>query len=180
MSKISTCVVGVIVATVALASTSEAAIVKCEKAKGARARGSCAYAHSKDPEGWVRAYASLNTETGVVSMRFGLETDSTATGPCGRMSVLLRGDDGRDLASVKMDKKVCRGGKPPGKAARTDFTFQKAVPMKIAKQTTQVVVLVEKAGKRVRLWDIPLSVVKDAVTLGVSIFGGGDSADETT
>lgn len=150
-------------------STSEAATLKCKKAKGAWAKGSCAYAHSKDPEGWVRAKASLDTETGVVDMRFVVETDSTASGPCGKMTVVLRDESGRDLATVKMNKKVCRGGKPPGKAARTDFTFQKAVPMHVARATKDVVVLVEKAGKRIRLWDIPLSVVEDGIKVAVAV-----------
>jgi hypothetical protein len=156
------------IAVLATSTVAHADTLPCQPSGGAWSRGHCSYVHSRNPEGWVRGSASVARDTGIVTMKLQLETDSTTHGPCGRMSVILRDTSGADLATLKVEEKVCRGGKSPGRAERSDFTFQKAVPLAVAEKTTQVIVLTEKAGRHFGFWGIPLSVIEDAIKLFVA------------
>ena len=102
-------------------------------------------------------------------MHFQLETDSTTHGPCGKMHIVLRNAACKDLANLGMKKQLCRGGKPPGKAAKTTWTTQAYVPMETASQVASVHVAVSKTGRVGRLWNISLGDLKDAIEVVVLV-----------
>jgi hypothetical protein len=68
------------------------------------------------PESWVRGSAKLDPASGRLGVDLQLETDSTTAGPKGKLSIEIRGDGGRLLATVESSE-VGMGGKPPGTAA---------------------------------------------------------------
>jgi hypothetical protein len=68
------------------------------------------------PESWVRGSAKLDPASGRLGVDLQLETDSTTAGPKGKLSIEIRGDRGRLLATVESSE-VGMGGKPPGTAA---------------------------------------------------------------
>ena len=149
-------------------------VVACRaKRKKGRARGYCAFAHSKNPEGWLRGSASLDRDTGILSMKMQIETDSTASAPRGKMKVTLFDADGALVSTVRMGKSAYRGGKPPGKAARTTFRFKAKIPKKHARRVETVKVKVARTGKYTRVFNIKLKdfikILEDAVEVIVAL-----------
>jgi hypothetical protein len=144
------------------------ATIKTPKATGAWARGYSAVKHSKDPEGWLRGSASLDTETGELAMKLQLETDSTASGPRGFLTVHLRDESNKVIGSVTTGT-VWIGGKPPGKAKRKNFKFAKKLPAKLAKATASVSARMTQKGKKVQLWSVPLKDVIEAAEKAIVI-----------
>ena len=144
------------------------AIIKTPKAKGAWSRGYSAVKHSKDPEGWLRGSASLDTETNVLTMKLQLETDSTASGPKGFLTVNLLDESNKTIGKVTTGT-VWVGGKPPGKAKSKNFKFAKAVPAKLAKGTRSLTVKMTQKGKKTQLWGVPLKDVIKAAEKAIKI-----------
>lgn len=84
-----------------------------------------------DPESWIRGSASLDTNSGIISMTIQLETDSLAAGPSGQVKATVKDANGKTLATATSDT-VGMGGKPPGPAKISNFTSVKAVPPAVA------------------------------------------------
>lgn len=122
--------------------------------------------------GWVRGKASLDTETGALTMVLGLETDSTTDGVRGRMSVRVYDDAGVEIARVAMKHDMGIPGKAPGKARIEKFTMVRSLPVAVARRAARLDVAVRYSGKQFGLWGIPFEVVVKAIEI---IFSGGDS-----
>jgi hypothetical protein len=98
-----------------------AQVIGCEQSQEPFANGFCARTHTnqKRAKGWVRGKAEFNTSSGDIHIWMQLETDSVLAGPCGKVAVDLLAADGSVIATAWTGE-ACRGGKPPGKAVRSD------------------------------------------------------------
>ena len=92
------------------------------------------------PESWVRGSASLDTDTGIISIKIQLESDSTVAGPKGYVIATAVDKDGIPLTTVKSDQ-IERGGKGPGKAEKHGIT----------KGNSSISIQKDQAGKATKL-----------------------------
>lgn len=117
-------------------------------------RVSCSLTHAKQGslvEGWVRGWAKFDRSSATVEIVEELETDSTQTGPCGRVNVQLL-SKGKTIVNVDMGQDECINGKPPGKAVAKDFTFDKTILPSEAAQVDEVLVTTQWHGYHVGPW----------------------------
>ena len=137
------------------------------------ARGMSDFAHSSDPESWVRGAASVDRSSGIISHTLQLETDSVSHGPRGQMTVTVYDAADRKLAETKVEAGM--GGKPPGRAVIRNFTGQKQIPLNIAEAAQRVAVDVQHTGRQLGLFGIDFGDILNAIKLIFVIGGGGDS-----
>jgi hypothetical protein len=84
-----------------------------------------------NPESWVRGSASLDKQTGVLSLVVELETDSTSAGPKGRLTATIS-DAAHNLLYRVTSDEIGIGGKLPGSAVIKNFSSSLSVPSTIA------------------------------------------------
>ena len=114
----------------------------------------------------------MEQKTGHVTIVIYLETDDTLKGPCGKAEVILRDTNGAALATLMMDKDLCRGGKKPGRAVDVAKTYQvtKVVPFDVARKTTTLLVVAHKTtSNHIGLWGFNPDDIVNAIRI---IFGG--------
>ncbi len=119
---------------------------------------STVYCGSK-PESWVRGNASLNANTGIVTVTLQLETDAVNAGPEGQVTVYLRDNNGKDIAKVMSDK-VGRGGKKPGKAQKSTIIKTVSIGVDVAKKVASIYVVAENTGFVSRIFNIKSDDIK--------------------
>ena len=83
-----------------------------------------------DPESWVRGSATLNKQSGVLSLTVQLETDSILAGPKGRVVITIRDSVQKPIYIVTSDE-VGTGGRT-NKAAIRNFSSTVMIPIPIA------------------------------------------------
>ena len=150
-------------------------VIRSKKSGHPFARGHSAVLHVRDPEGWVRGKASLDRNSGRLTMTLGLETDSVASGVRGRMSVYVFDDAGNEIATVKMGKDVGIPGKAPGKSRSEDFTMRRRIPRDVAARATSVEVDVDFTGKQFGLFGVDLDVIADAIKVLVAVLADDEN-----
>jgi hypothetical protein len=106
-----------------------------------------------NPESWVRGSATLDTASGRLGVDLQLETDSTAAGPKGKLSVEIRGDGGRVIARVESTE-VGIGGKPPGHAVSRTYSASVQLREYVAKRAAQLTIHAACTGSVQRLYGI--------------------------
>jgi hypothetical protein len=106
-----------------------------------------------DPESWVHGSATLDTASGRLGVDLQLETDSTAAGPKGKLSVEIRGDGGRVIATVESNE-VGIGGKPPGHAVSRTYSASVQLREYVAKHAAQLTIHAACTGSVQRLYGI--------------------------
>jgi hypothetical protein len=128
------------------------------------ARGCSSLIHIQ-PEGWVRAKASFDTDTGEMRMTLGLETDVVDQGPMGRATAAIYDAKHRLLATLEMGEPA----KLPGKALwgpRIDwFESVRRVPPDVAIRATSIEVRAEHVGQYRELFGINLAALEPASRL---------------
>lgn len=144
------------------------AVIKTPPSTHARANGYSAVKHSKNPEGWLRGSAALDKTTAVLTMRIQLETDSVASGPKGFITIDLQNDSKETIGTVKTGNVWC-GGKPPGKARRRNFRFEKKLPARLASATQHLEAKMTQTGKKVQLWSVSLKDAIEAAAAAITI-----------
>ena len=119
--------------------------VACQPRPESQANYMCAMWQSTDPESWIRGSASLDKRTGLVALKVQLEADSKAAGPKGKMEVILRDAQDKQLAKIEVGE-FGMGGSHKSHAGRKNFTGQVGVSSDIAERTARVSVTVEHTG----------------------------------
>jgi hypothetical protein len=117
---------------------------------------------------WVRAKASLITESGDLRIVLGLETDRLDFGPKGRAWVRLLDASGVELARVQMEQPIGIPGKAPGKARIEEFSLSVAVSAAIASRTASLAVSVTYDGKQFAPFGLPIEDIAQAIAVIVS------------
>jgi hypothetical protein len=147
-------------------------VIECAEGHEPFTNGFCARAHSKPmgAEGWVRGKANLNRDTGDVHIFMQLETDSVAAGPCGKIAADFLEEDGTVLATITTGE-ACRGGKPPGKAVRSDAHSNQphAIPVAVAKKVTKIVVRPTVTGIKKGLFGLTILGFLDPAKIEIKI-----------
>jgi hypothetical protein len=135
-----------------------------------RANGLTAFAHSTDPESWVRGWAAVDRGNGLITYKMQLETDSVRQGPKGKVVVRLYDSGNTELVRTEIEAGM--GGKPPGRAVRRDFSAQRTIPVSIAQRVTRVDVTAEHLGGQNGLFGIDFNDVLNAIKLIILVAGG--------
>jgi len=143
-------------------------ILRSSKLDHAFARGHSALRHVKNPEGWVRGKAVLDTQTGNLEMVLGLETDSTSHGVRGRMSVRIFDAKGVEVAYAEMTKPLGIPGKEPGPSRIEEFSIRRSIPLEAARRAAKLKVSVTYDGAQFGIWGIPLKDVVKAVKIVIA------------
>ncbi len=121
---------------------------------------------SKNPECWVRGFATLDTVTGSLKITLQLETDSVLAGPIGRVTVVVKDANGKAMAKVVSP--TCKiGGKPPGRAIKQDFVGSAKLPKELAARAKSLDVKAEYLGPNRDFWS--LSTIVPIVKFLISI-----------
>ncbi len=114
-----------------------------------------------NPESWVRCSATLDQQTGFLTMYINLETDATHAGPKGQGSAFIYDCNGYLLARVS-SAEVGRGGKAPGKAESSTFQATFNLGPDIGNRACKVIVAANCTGVEFRWFNVSLEQVKDA------------------
>jgi hypothetical protein len=124
-----------------------------------------------NPESWVRGSASLDKDSGTLSLSIQLETDSTTAGPKGKLFVWVRDAKGTNLATANSDE-IGMGGKPPGSSLIRNFASNSSIPVDLAKKATSIYLEAQCTGASGGLWGIDLKDVVNAFKIVVSVLAG--------
>lgn len=122
-----------------------------------------------NPESWIRGSATLDTNSGIISMTVQLETDSTTAGPKGRVVATVRDATGKTLATATSDE-IGIGGKPPGKAVIRNFDSTVSVPLSTIQTATSLSLEAQCTGSVGQPWGIDLSNVQKAFNIIIALF----------
>jgi len=164
--KVSAIVLG-LGSTASVAAAEPAGVLACQAVDAGPltpwARGACALDHSKNPESWVRGWASFDSSTSRVTVHLNLETDSVTGGPCAVIHSTLRDASGVALATIQSEREICLGGKLPGKAVQYDWTRSASIPANVAKRVVAIDVNVTRTKNIPSIWGIYLKDIADAV-----------------
>ena len=147
----------------ALATSAHADSLRCKASDEPGADHYCDVNREDHSQGWVRARARLDRETGKLAIETQLDTDNLLEGPCMKARIVLRDDTGAALGTVAMDKAVCRAGKAPGKHQHSNYTFTRQVPVEIARRTASLDVQAIAAGHASTLPKITIADVAKAI-----------------
>ncbi|MHA4844530.1 hypothetical protein ACX0G7_10220 [Flavitalea antarctica] len=112
------------------------------------------------PESWIRGSAFLDKNTGVLTIRVGLETDALFAGPSCQVLVYITDANGNLLAQVATAS-VGRGGKAPGRAERTDVQASMHLSPSIVSNASYIRVEPKFLGFVDRWFNVPLQDVYD-------------------
>jgi len=159
---------------IGMAQVGSADELECKRKTRGRYKNYCGGVHSTDPEGWLRGFAALDRSNGKVRLTFQIETDSTASAPKGRMAARFLDASGATVKTIKMGKDAYRGGKPPGKAAKSTYRMKTSIPVADAQRVDSITVDVEQTGKYTRVFNIKADVLLKALELALQIFDGGE------
>lgn len=121
-----------------------------------------------NPESWVRGSATLNKDSGILSITVQLETDSVLAGPKGRLSIEVRDVAGKQVYRAVTDE-IGIGGKPTGKAAIQNFSSTIMVPRPIASTANSMYLDAECTGSINRLFNIDPETVKSFLVIANSL-----------
>jgi hypothetical protein len=116
------------------------------------------------PESWLRASATLDQQTGRLSVQFNLETDSTAKGPKGYIVVNGYDAKGKLLFTSKTNEYGI-GGKPPGKARIENYSSYDNIDPNVAGRTTKLTININHTGSVTEIIGISGSDAQDAIKL---------------
>lgn len=94
-----------------------------------------------DPESWVRGSATLDTASGRLGVDLELETDSTAAGPKGRLSIDILGEGGKLLATVESTE-VGIGGMEATYSGVSSFIYPSSIQLReyLAKRAVKLAI----------------------------------------
>lgn len=124
-----------------------------------------------DPESWVRGSASLDTDSGIITVTVNLETDSTEGGPKGKVQVTVKDAAGNTLATISTPE-VGMGGKDPGTFASRNFSATDTIPVAKSQQAASLWVEAQCTGSIDQWFGIDLGQLTQAFKLIISVVGG--------
>lgn len=106
-----------------------------------------------NPESWVRGSASLEKNTGILSITLQLETDSILAGPKGRLQASIRDAGGQEIYRAISDE-IGMGGKPPGSVVTKNFASTISVPLSVSAAAASIFVDAQCTGDITRLFNV--------------------------
>lgn len=109
-----------------------------------------------NPESWVRGSATLDKQTGALTITVELETDSIVAGPKGRVVITLRDAQQKAIYVITSDE-VGTGGRQ-NKAAIRDFNSTVTIPVPIAMRTESLFLDAECTGHVDGLFNLNLQL----------------------
>lgn len=158
------------VAFVSLGQDAVADNLKCVPSKEQWTRGYCSRAPDDKMKGIVRSQADLEPASGEVTLMIQYESDDMTEGPCGWARAILLDKDGKNVASLRMDKEGCIGGKPPGEALIVTERYTKIVDKDVISRTVAIKTETFKTRKIIRVWNISLDDALKDIKLILSVF----------
>ena len=142
--------------------------IACEPRPEDKANHMCAISQSTDPESWVRGSASLNKRTGLLDLKVQLEAGSKAAGPKGKMQVILRDAQDKQLAKINVGE-FGMGGSHKNHAERKDLAGRIGISSEIAERTASLSVSVEHTGSANQLLGIDAGNIINPATIIVTV-----------
>jgi hypothetical protein len=127
-----------------------------------------------DPESWVRGSATLDTDSGLISIIINLETDSVEAGPKGIVTVQVKDAAGNILATATSGE-VGRGGKKPGTFASSTFHSTTTIPIAQSRQAASLYITAQCTGSKDGLFGVNLEDLLHAFQIIVAVIGGSES-----
>ena len=122
-----------------------------------------------NPESWVRGSATLDKNSGVLSMTVELETDSISAGPKGRVTASVS-DPAHNLLYRVTSDEIGIGGKPPGQAVIKNFSSTISVPVAISKAADSLYLDAECTGSINRFFNVDLVSISRSFAVFASNF----------
>lgn len=122
-----------------------------------------------NPESWVRGSATLDKQSGALSMVVQLETDSVLAGPKGRVIASIR-DAGGNLLYRATSDEIGIGGKPPGNVVIRNFSSTMSIPLGISSAANSISLDAECRGSITRLFNIDLGNITRSFDVVASNF----------
>lgn len=122
-----------------------------------------------NPESWVRGSATLDKESGILSMMVELETDSVLAGPKGRVTASIS-DAAHNLLYRVTSDEIGIGGKPPGQVVIKNFNSTIAIPLGISRVANSLYLDAECTGSINRLFNVDVVSVSRSFAVFASNF----------